>query len=216
VKQQVVVFDLDGTLVNSAPGITRVLDVMRAERNLPPCDVQAVRRWIGLGAEDLVKAALEVASDEVPGALIEFRSRYGRTATPREDMYPGTPEALQRLRDAGAKLGVCSNKPHALTERVLMDLGIRPLFDAVVGGDAVAACKPHPMHLHETLARMGCTGQPFVFVGDSLIDAEAATASGARFVWVSYGYGEASDLSHRGTTVDSTSEIVDVILFQAA
>ncbi|HWH83114.1 MAG TPA: HAD-IA family hydrolase [Burkholderiaceae bacterium] len=215
-SRPVVVFDLDGTLVDSAPGIARVLDAMRAERGMPPCALDDVRQWIGLGAPALIGAALEVDATDIAPALADFRARYGRTPTPRVDMYAGTEAALCRLRASGARLGVCSNKPHALTEKVLTDLGIRALFDGVAGGDAVAACKPDPMHLNETLLRMGCAGAPFVFVGDSLIDADAADAAGARFLWVAYGYGAAADLAGRGERVDAADEIGDKVLGQFA
>jgi phosphoglycolate phosphatase len=213
---RVVVFDLDGTLTDSAPAIGAVLNGLRAERGLGPLPTQAYRGWISLGAPALVGAALDLPGPASPAQLSEFRQRYATTRGTPADLYPGIEDALAALQQAGLPMGVCSNKPHALCEKVLEETGIRRHFQAVAGGDAVVHSKPHPMHLAHTLALMRCPDQPFFFVGDSLIDAEAAAAANAVFLWASYGYADSDDLVQHGQRLASAQDIAPAILQQAA
>jgi phosphoglycolate phosphatase len=213
---RVVVFDLDGTLTDSAPAIGAVLNGLRAERGLAPLPMQAYRGWISSGAPALVGAALDLPGPAAPAEVAEFRRRYAATRGTPADLYPGIQNALTRLQQAGLPMGVCSNKPHALCEMVLEDTGIRRYFQAVAGGDAVQRSKPHPMHLAHTLALMRCAEQPFFFVGDSRIDADAAAGANAVFLWASYGYADSDDLARRGQRLASPQDIAPAILQQAA
>ena len=209
---KVVVFDLDGTLTDSAPSIGAVLNCLRAERSLAPLPTQAYRGWINLGASALVGAALDRPEPASPAEVAEFRQRYAATRGTPADLYAGIEDALAMLEQAGLPMGVCSNKPHALCEKVLEETRIRRFFQAVAGGDAVQRSKPHPMHLAHTLAMMRCGGQPFFFVGDSLIDAEAAAAANAVFLWASYGYADSDDLPRHGQRLASPVDIVPALL----
>jgi phosphoglycolate phosphatase len=213
---QVVVFDLDGTLTDSAPAIGVVLNGLRAERGLMPLAARSYRGWISLGAPALVGAALDLPTPATPDQVSEFRRRYAASRGTPADLYPGVVDMLAELDAAGRPMGVCSNKPHALCEKVLDETGIRRFFRAVAGGDSVPRSKPDPMHLAQTLARMQCEGQPFFYVGDSRIDAEAAAAAGAVFLWAAYGYADAGDLGQRGWPIASPREIAPAILQWAA
>jgi phosphoglycolate phosphatase len=211
-----VVFDLDGTLADSAPGIGRILNSMRLERGLPALPEPAFRHWVSLGVQHLVANALEIPLPAETAAIAEFRHRYAFAFTSSQDLYPGVEEALSEIALAGVPMGVCSNKPHVLCEKVLVGTGIRRFFKAVLGGDSVSQPKPHPMHLNSTLAQMGCTGVAFFFVGDSVIDADAAEAAGAIFLWASYGYGDSSELADRGIKLEGPMDVVSKILPQYA
>jgi phosphoglycolate phosphatase len=207
-----VVFYLDGTLTDSAPGIGQILNSMRLERRLPPLPVDAFRRWVSLGVQHMVANALEIPGPAVAAAIAEFRQRYAVAPTTPQDLYPGVEEALNELASAGMPMGVCSNKPHVLCEKVLVGTGIRRFFKAVLGGDSVSQSKPHPMHLNLTLAKMGCAGEAFFFVGDSVIDADAADAAGAIFLWASYGYCDSDALADRGIKLEGPMDVVARIL----
>jgi phosphoglycolate phosphatase len=211
-----VVFDLDGTLTDSAPGIGRILNSMRLERRLQPLPERAFRHWVSLGVQHLVANALEIALPAETSAITEFRHHYAVAPSTPQDLYPGVEEALSEIALAGIPMGVCSNKPYMLCEKVLVGTGIRRFFTAVLGGDSVSQSKPHPMHLHSTLAQMGCAGDAFFFVGDSVIDAEAADAAGAIFLWASYGYGDSSELADRGIKLERPTDVVSRILPQCA
>ena len=207
-----VVFDLDGTLTDSAPGIGHVLNSMRSERGLAPLPLPSFRRWVALGAGHLVGHALDAAVPAAPAAIAEFRARYARAPSTREDLYPGVEEALDTLSKAGVPMGVCSNKPRALCEHVLAGAGIRQFFRAVLGGDSVLHPKPHPLHVHATLDQMGCAGGGFFFVGDSAIDADAAAAAGGVFLWASYGYDDSDDLALGGNRLARPADVVARVL----
>jgi phosphoglycolate phosphatase len=210
------VFDLDGTLTDSAPGIGRILNSMRLERRLPPLPERAFRHWVSLGVQLLVANALEVSLPAETAAIAEFRRRYAAAPTTPQDLYPGVEEALSEIALAGVPMGVCSNKPYVLCEKVLAGTGIRHFFKAVLGGDSVSQSKPHPMHLSSTLAQMGCAGQDFFFIGDSIIDADAADAAGAIFLWASYGYCDSDELAGRGIKLAGPMDAVSRILPQYA
>jgi phosphoglycolate phosphatase len=212
----VVVFDLDGTLTDSAPAIGAVLDALRAERGLAPLPTDAYRGWISHGAAALVGAALGQDGPATPAQLTEFRRRYAATRGTPADLYPGVVESLTALRRAGWAMGVCSNKPQALCDKVLAETELQGFFSAVAGGDAVAQGKPHPMHLAHTLALMGRASQGFHFVGDSLIDADAAAAAGAPFLWAAYGYADSDELPRRGRRLASAHDIAPALLQQQA
>ncbi|HSD15660.1 MAG TPA: HAD hydrolase-like protein [Thermomonas sp.] len=204
------IFDLDGTLVDSAPSIARALTHLRAGQREP--DVAQVRHWVGMGARALVGRALGRAEDASDEELASFRAAYAAQPGTRNDLYPGILEALVELRGAGVTLGVCTNKPQALSEQVLAATGIASHFVTVVGGDAVDRPKPDGSHVLHTLGSMGCGGQPFHFIGDTSVDAAAARASGAAFLWAGWGYADAPDLHRHGRKLSSPAELADAIL----
>lgn len=206
------VFDLDGTLTDSAPGIGLLLNLMRSESGLAPLPHQAFRRWISLGAQELIANALEIPFPPEPAAIAEFRERYANTPTTPGELYPGVEEALDQLSSAGMAMGVCSNKPYVLCEKVLIGTGIRRFFNAVLGGDSVSHSKPHPMHVNLTLAQMGCAGESFFLVGDSVIDAEAAAAANGVFLWASYGYCDSGELAASGNRLCMPMDVVSRVL----
>lgn len=204
------IFDLDGTLVDSAPSIARALAHLRAGHEEP--EVAQVRRWVGMGARTLVGRALGRDGDASDAELASFRAAYAAQPGTRGDLYPGIVEALAELREAGVALGVCTNKPQALSEKVLSATGIAMHFIAVVGGDAVTCPKPDGSHVLHTLASMDCSGLPFHFIGDTSVDAIAARASGADFLWASWGYADAANLDHHGRRLSSPAGLVQAIL----
>jgi len=208
----VVLFDLDGTLADSALSITLALNRLRERRGLAPWPVGRVRPLISRGAATLVGAALDRDKPADADDVATFREIYAALPGSAADLYPGIAEALAQLRAAGALLGVCTNKPQRLSEKLLAESGIAEHFEAVVGGDSAAFAKPHPQHLLQTLAAMRCEGQSFTFVGDSSVDADAAQAAGARFLWASWGYADADDLGRRGTRLASADDLAPAIL----
>lgn len=208
----VVVFDLDGTLADSAPSIALALNRLRENRGLMPWPVARFRPWVSRGAPALVGAALDLSTPAEADDVAAFREVYAALPGLADNLYPGIAEALALLREAGAVLGVCTNKPQRLSEKVLAESGVAQHFAAVVGGDAVTRAKPHPAHLRQTLAAMRCEGLPFAFVGDSSVDADAADATGARFFWASWGYADADNLARRGTRLASAADLAPSIL----
>ncbi|HEX8222831.1 MAG TPA: phosphoglycolate phosphatase [Allosphingosinicella sp.] len=188
----VVVFDLDGTLADTAPDLAASLNHVLGALGRPGVPAESVRHLIGHGARALLRRGL-AATGEVSQALVErgyplFLDYYGAHICDGTAAYEGLEEALDELAGAGAALAVCTNKAEALTSKLLDALGWASRFDAVVGGDTLAVRKPDPAPLLEAIAR--CGGGRAVFVGDSIVDAETARAAGVTFVAVSFGFSD--------------------------
>jgi phosphoglycolate phosphatase len=196
-RPNTVLFDLDGTLIDSAPSICATINQMIAERSGMPVSVDFVRRLVSRGAGEMVNACLGACTTTPEADLADFRRIYGGLQPNPADLYPGVDELIPRLRSAGYRLGIGTNKPQELTERILKSLGLRVHFDAVVGGDRCARPKPHPEHVHLVLAQMGANAGSAVYVGDSEVDAAAARAAGLPFFLVTFGYamGDIDDIA---------------------
>lgn len=191
-----VLFDLDGTLVDSAPDLRCALARMLAEEGLPAPDLAAVRGMVGEGARVLVERALRsvgAAFDDRRLARLHARFLDLYAAAPCRDtvLYDGARETLARLHAAGTRLGLCTNKPQRPTGLLLRALGLETLFGTVLGGDALPWRKPDPRHALTALERLGSEPGRAVLVGDSRIDLATARAAGLPCVLVSFGYSDA-------------------------
>jgi phosphoglycolate phosphatase len=188
------VFDLDGTLVDSAPDLRAALNEMLRERGRPPLTLGQVRDMIGDGAPALVARAL-AASRAEPGeaasALPRFLQLYEADATRLTRPYPAVPETLASLRRCGYRTAICTNKPQHATFAVLEGLGLLPLFDEVAGGDRFPVKKPDPGHLLGLIGVVGARAEAAAMIGDSENDAAAARAAGLPLVLMRYGYARA-------------------------
>lgn len=182
-----ILFDLDGTLVDSAPAMTRALNEMARRRGAPPVDVALVRRWVSLGGEAMLRRALGAQADPLSD-LEELRDILrGQTADPA-DLYPGVPAMLAALKQVGYGVAVCTNKREDIAAPYVEGLGIDAFLDAIVGGAPGRQLKPDPLLANMALERLGATAHETVFVGDSEVDAETALAAGLRFLLVTFGY----------------------------
>ncbi|WP_018634095.1 phosphoglycolate phosphatase [Neomegalonema perideroedes] len=191
--QKAVIFDLDGTLIDSAPDIAHALNRLLEERGLEAYDLPTVTSFVGHGAPRLLEQAWsgrgkarephQAATD-----LDRFQALYAEEPTQRTRLYPGAREALIALRAAGYDLGICTNKPEALTHQALKQLGIDGLFKVVVGGDTLPERKPSPEPLELCARHLGAELAATAYVGDSEVDAATADAAGAPFLLHTEGY----------------------------
>lgn len=182
------VFDLDGTLIDSAPDIREAVNLALAELSLEPLDLSRVISFIGDGLPtlcDRVRAARQVEEAPAP-FLARVRVHYDRIAATSGRMYPGAQDALEALRAAGWTLGLCTNKPYDATLAVLKHHRLDGLFASVMGGDSMEQRKPDPAPLRAVLEALGAG--PAVYVGDSEVDAETAARAGVAFVLHTEGY----------------------------
>lgn len=198
-----IVFDLDGTLVDSAPDIhAAACAVLEAER-LAPVTAAQTRSFIGDGApvfiERLIAAqGLPPAQDRHARMLARFLDRY-ETAHDLTTLYPGALQALHALRAAGMALAMCTNKPAAPARAVLHHFGLSDLFPVLVAGDTLPQRKPDPAPLRAAIAGLGVRDDAqVVFVGDSEVDARTAERAGLRFALFTQGYrrGPVDTISH--------------------
>ncbi|WP_374643912.1 phosphoglycolate phosphatase [Tabrizicola sp.] len=187
------VFDLDGTLIDSAPQIHAAANEVFAARGLPGFAFATVRGFIGNGVGVLVSRLLAHQGLECEGPLqrdlvADFMKIYEQ-AFDLTSLYPGAAEALGDLAAAGHQLAICTNKPEAPARAVLHHFGLAKLFPVVIGGDSLARRKPDPAPLHAAIAALGPART--LFIGDSEIDAETAQAADVPLALFSGGYRKA-------------------------
>ena len=184
-----IIFDLDGTLVDSCGICVDILSGMLSERGSDHViDRLGARTWMSVGGEAMIAALLGPACGSPEEDLVEFRARYRDTLTPVEALYPGVSEGLHELRRAGFRMAICSNKPQDLCEQTLIDVGLASLFDVIVGSRIGLRAKPETDLLELTLQCLGITAKNCIYVGDGEVDAEVAERAGLDFAWVKYGY----------------------------
>jgi len=184
------VFDLDGTLVDSVPDIAAAVNRMLAVRGLPALSQPAVAAMVGDGLHPLIQRAF-AAHGATPDAAAahEYLSDYESNVAVETKLFDGIPEALDALEQAGWRLAVCTNKPERAARLLLDALGIADRFHAIGGSDSFAAHKPDPRHLQGTIAAAGGDPARALMVGDHTNDVMAATGSGVRAVFAGWGYG---------------------------
>lgn len=211
-------FDLDGTLVNSAPGLAQAVDLALQELALPAAGEARITAWIGNGADVLVERALRWAGEEPDAPRIQalralFDKHYARTAVSGSALFPQVKETLAQLAARGLPLAVVTNKPTPFVAPMLVALGIGDDFSLIIGGDDVAQRKPHPAPLYLVLGKLGLRAHELLFVGDSRNDIQAAQAAGCPCVGLSYGYnyGEAIALSRPDAVLDSFADLLPII-----
>ena len=189
-----IVFDLDGTLVDSLPDIHEALNRALVEARLTTIDEAACRKMIGGGARNLIEQAFTAigeAPDEtqIDGLFARFLDLYRDEPAIRSKPFPGVIAALEALQGQGAALGICTNKPQDLSELVLEGLNLGHFFgDVVIGGDALAIRKPNAGHLLEVIQRLGHLPADAIMVGDSATDVGAARNAGVPVIAVDFGY----------------------------
>lgn len=184
--QAAVIFDLDGTLIDSVPDIHAAANRVFGRRGIAFTRAE-VQGFVGRGAPNLVARLAEArgVAAEFDALLVEFLQDY-ESAQGLTTLYPGARAALEALAQAGYRLGLCTNKPLAPTRAVLRHFGLEALFPVVIGGDSLAVKKPDPAPLRAALAALG--GGAAVFVGDSEVDAETAEAAAMPFLLYTEGY----------------------------
>ena len=190
-----IAFDLDGTLVESAPDIIGAVNAVLVAEGLDPVGYEEARPFISRGARWLLQWGLTAAGAPDPAARTaalfgRFISHYSAHVADESRAFPGVIDALNVLKAAGARLVVCTNKPTGLSRSLLTRLDMAHLFDGVVGIDAVSASKPDAAHLVEAVAAVGGDLARTVMVGDADIDAGAARAAGTPLILVDFGYTE--------------------------
>ncbi len=211
---EMVLLDLDGTLVDTVPDLAYCLDNMLRELSLPEAGEARVRRWVGNGIERLVKRGLMNDLNKEPEqTLLEkampiFMGCYRENACKHSQLYIGVEEGLDYLKKNNFKLGCVTNKLSQFTKTILETLEIQDAFEIVISGDTLAKKKPDPMPLLHAAAYFGVNPSQSLMVGDSINDVGAARAAGFQVLCVSYGYNFGQDihLANPDLVVDSLAE----------
>lgn len=215
-----IVFDLDGTLVDSARDLMNATNALLAEEGLRQVSLGEVKSMIGDGAAKLVERALTATGGDLarlPECVARFLAIYEAHASRHTQAYPGVPQTLERLRRLGLSLAVVTNKPFAATLDILDALELRAFFDAVIGGDTLPERKPHPAPILAALEQLGVAPEAALMVGDNYHDVQAAHAAGLRAFAVTYGYSHKphAELGADGL-IDAMPELLPIIEKAAA
>jgi phosphoglycolate phosphatase len=188
-----IVFDLDGTLVDTAPDLTNALNDVLTRRGHQPVSPETVRLCVGHGARVMIEEALRRvgAEDDVDRMLAEFLVHYEANIAAESRPFPGAVAALEAFAVHGATLAVCTNKREGLSRRLLEELRLDHYFGAIAGRDTFAVSKPDPGHLTGTIAVAGGDPAHALMIGDSEVDLRTAKAARIPIVLVSFGYATA-------------------------
>ena len=213
---RLVMFDLDGTLIDSVPDLAAAVDRMLVEQGRAPAGIEKVRDWVGNGARVLVRRALadglehaavtEAATEEALARFLEiYADCHALTA-----LYPGVHELLEALSTAAVELAVVTNKPERFVAPLLEQVGLGGYFRWIIGGDTLPQQKPDPAALLQVMHLAGVDAGQSLFVGDSRSDVLAARAASVLCVAVSYGYnhGRPIDEEQPSLVVDSLAELL--------
>ena len=209
------IFDLDGTLIDSKLDLAHSVNATRAHLGLGPLDNECVYSYVGNGAQVLIRKALgpEYTDEQVEAALKYFLGYYREHMLDYTTLYPGVRECLDRLREEGVQMAVLTNKPVRFSSDILRGLGVFDHFLRVYGGNSFEQKKPHPMGVEKLLEESGVPRERTLMVGDSGVDIRTARNAGIRACGVTYGFQpetfaeEAPDF-----LVDTAAELAELVI----
>ena len=212
---ELVLIDLDGTLVDSLPDIAFCVDSMLTELAMPTAGQQRVRQWVGNGTDILVRRSIagnldgEVDEQLLARALPLFTALYAKHTSERSRVYDGVAAGLDYLRATGAALACVTNKASVFTHKLLSEMELDDYFSLVISGDTLARNKPDPLPLLHAARHFAVAPEQGLLIGDSANDVKAARAAGLRIVCVSYGYNHGNDIraSLPDAVIDSLAEL---------
>jgi phosphoglycolate phosphatase len=214
-KPELIMIDVDGTLVDSVPDLAFCVDEMMQQLDRPAWGEAKVRDWVGNGVERLVRRALtgtldgEPSDDEFEKAYPLFLDLYAENTCKRSHLYEGVREGLDYLLSQDYKLGCVTNKAAQFTEPLLEELGIAGNFKIIISGDTLPAKKPDPMPLLYGAEYFGVATENAMMIGDSVSDVKASRAAGFQIICMSYGYNHGEDIRNYDpdAVIDSMTEL---------
>ena len=191
-KKGVIVFDLDGTLINSAPDLCYALNQTLSEINIPKITLEEVKGFLGDGALELIRRGISKHTDLNNYNLEALRERfleiYDTCLLNETNFFPNTIEAIKKIRNNNYATAICTNKPVKLANRIINGLNASYLFDVITGGDSYNYRKPDPRHLFNTIELTKISATNAIMVGDSKNDIECAKRANIKNIIVSFGY----------------------------
>lgn len=218
-KPEMILIDVDGTLVDSVPDLAYCVDEMMKALDMPTHGEAKVRDWVGNGVERLTRRALVgQLNGEPDDALFEkaypvFLDLYAENTSKRSCLYPGVEEGLAYLEGEGYKLGCVTNKASQFTLPLLRDLGVHDHFEIVICGDTLEKKKPDPMPLLHAAEFFAVQPENAMMLGDSISDVKASRAAGFQIVCMSYGYNHGDDIrdANPDAVIDSMAELPAIL-----
>ncbi len=190
---EAIVWDLDGTLVDTAPDLATTLNTILDQHRIAPLPLSMVRPLVGNGAKKMLERGFEASGEHIDDAQLDilfhqFIQIYSVCATQQSQPYPQIVETLEQFRRMNIPMGVCTNKPEGLSRQILDGLGLSEYFSSLVGGDTLPTHKPDPQPLLRCLDELATAPRDGLMVGDSAVDVGAARAAGVAVAVVPWGY----------------------------
>lgn len=220
-NKEVLIFDLDGTLIDSVPDLALSINQMLTSLNMNTYSTETIRSWVGNGAAVLTKRALSGSIDICPDldltlfekALSIFLNYYQQNVCIETTLYPNVKSVLETLHKQGYRLVIATNKPKQFVQPILEKLKLNELFELVIGGECLPKRKPDPMQLTYICESLNVSPSTCLMVGDSSNDIFAATAANMESIGLTYGYNHGEDINSHGATLvlDDFSGIIDVL-----
>jgi phosphoglycolate phosphatase len=207
----VIVFDLDGTLVDTARVVTSIINGLRFDLGKSGLTYERLIPWLSLGGEDLIQAALEVSRNDAIKYLKKFREIYFEAPTPQASVYSDVFPTLRALTELGFCLSICTNKPRALANKVLEESNLNSFFSFVNAGGDLQSKKPNRENLDACLNYYGLKSKQAFLVGDSSIDQKLAENTGVPFIFFELGYDDGVDKNKAVFSMQSHFELVQYL-----
>lgn len=225
-NKEVLIFDLDGTLVDSVPDLALSINQMLAKLNMATYPIETIRSWVGNGAAVLTQRALSGSIDICPDldqslaekALSIFLDYYNQNVCVGTCLYPHVKQSLEKLNENGFRLAIVTNKPKPFVQPILEKFGIQDLFELVIGGECLPRRKPDPIQLEYTCEKLSVEASRCVMIGDSKNDIFAAKAANMESIGLTYGYNHGEDIKSQGASMvfDDFADIVSSLAPKAA
>lgn len=216
---ELLIFDLDGTLIDSKLDLAKSVNATRAHMGMGPLDLELVSTYVGSGAPVLIRRALgpNASESDIEEALEFFLEHYREHCLDHTGLYPEVRESLDRLRDSGKRLAVLTNKPISMTRSIVEGLRMARHFFQVYGGNSFDFKKPHPIGVEMLRAESGTDRENTLMVGDSSVDIQTARNAGVRGCGVTYGFAPETLADPKpDLLVDRMSELADWVLLRGA
>ncbi|NQY26499.1 MAG: phosphoglycolate phosphatase [Piscirickettsiaceae bacterium] len=218
-KPEMILIDLDGTLVDSVPDLAWCIDETMKALDMPVRGEAKVRNWVGNGVPRLIQRALiDQLDGEASDALYAqaapiFMALYADNASKRSQLYPSVIDGLNWLKEQGIRIGCVTNKDEQFTLKILKDLGLFDFFEIVISGDTLPLKKPHPAPLLYGAEFFNIKPENAMMIGDSISDVKASRAAGFSIICMSYGYNHGVDIrtANPDIVIDSFAELKNTI-----
>lgn len=225
-NKEALLFDLDGTLIDSVPDLALSLNLMLKELGKQAYPVDVIRSWVGNGAlkitERGLSGSINVSPDldpaEVEKALDMFLDFYDKNVCVDTTLYPNVKSTLESLKEAGYKLAIVTNKPEQFVLPILEKFGMADLFELIIGGDTLPKRKPDPMQLEFACEKLAVKAENCIMIGDSKNDIYAAKAANMQSVGLTYGYNHGENIQSHGADLvcDDFAELLSVLNAETA
>jgi len=214
---EAVVFDLDGTLIDSAPDLLDGIQATLEKFNVSAAAPDDILPGIAIGSDNMLMSAFEIAGIGDQKELFDeafdwFLNYYAKNSLVKTRLFPGVRETLDALQENGITMAVCTNKRMSLTLPIIEGLGIGGYFGAVTGRDSYAERKPHPLPLLETLKKLDVTPESAVMIGDTITDLKVAQACNVASACVTFGYASPGDIEEAYALIHDMPELLPLIL----